>query len=145
LSLTVFAGLLAAIYWISQEVHTGFIPDADQGYAIVVAQLPDGASLERTDTVMRQATEIALETPGVTNAVAFTGFSGATFANASNQGVIFTTFEDFDARVESGLDANAIVGQLSGRMQALREAFITAIAPPAVYAVSGTAAVSNCN
>ena len=114
---------------------TGFIPDADQGYAIVVVQLPDGASLERTDDVIRQATKIALATPGITNAVAFAGFSGATFTNASNQGVIFTTFEDFEIRAQSGLDANAIVGQLFGRMQALREAFIIAIAPPAVRGV----------
>lgn len=134
-SLVVFAGLLATSYWINQKVPTGFIPDADQGYAIVVVQLPDGASLERTDAVIRQATEVALETPGVTNAVAFAGFSGATFTNASNQGVIFTTFDSFETRAESGLNAGAIVGQLFGRMQSLREAFIIAIAPPAVRGV----------
>ncbi len=135
LSFVAFAGLLGVTYWINQEVPTGFIPDADQGYAIVVVQLPDGASLERTDAVIRQATEIALETPGVTNAVAFAGFSGATFTNASNQGVIFTTFDSFENRIESGLDAGAVVGQLFGRMQSLREAFIIAIAPPAVRGV----------
>ncbi|WP_407592433.1 efflux RND transporter permease subunit [Tateyamaria armeniaca] len=135
LCLVVFAGLMGATWWISQKVPTGFIPDADQGYAIVVVQLPDGASLERTDAVMRNATEIALETPGVTNAVAFAGFSGATFTNATNQGVIFTTFESFEDRAESGLGAGAIVGQLFGRMQVLQEAFIIAIAPPAVRGV----------
>ena len=135
LSLLVFAGLLGGTYWISQKVPTGFIPEADQGYAIVVVQLPDGASLERTDAVIKEATEVALGTPGVTNAVAFAGFSGATFTNASNQGVIFTTFESFEDRQESGLNAGAIVGQLFGRMQALREAFIIAIAPPAVRGV----------
>ncbi|WP_299678756.1 multidrug efflux RND transporter permease subunit [uncultured Roseobacter sp.] len=135
LSLSVFVGLLGATYWISQKVPTGFIPEADQGYAIVVVQLPDGASLERTDAVIRQATEVALETPGVTNAVAFAGFSGATFTNATNQGVIFTTFESFDDRIESGLTSGDIIGQLFGRMQSLREAFIIAIAPPAVRGV----------
>ncbi|WP_299205350.1 multidrug efflux RND transporter permease subunit [uncultured Tateyamaria sp.] len=130
-----FAGLLGTAWWINEQVPTGFIPDADQGYAIVVVQLPEGASLDRTDTVMKQATEIALETPGVTNAVAFAGFSGATFTNASNQGVIFTTFAPFEDRLESGLDANAIVGQLFGRMQVIREAFIIAIAPPSVRGV----------
>lgn len=134
-SMIVFAGLLGSTYWISTEVPTGFIPESDQGYAIVVVQLPDGAALERTDAIIRQATEIALETPGVTNAVAFAGFSGATFTNSSNQGVIFTTFEDFEDREISGLTANAIVGQLFGRMQVLREAFIIAIAPPTVRGV----------
>lgn len=134
-ALVAFAGFLGTAWWINEQVPTGFIPDADQGYAIVVVQLPDGASLDRTDAVIKQATEIALETPGVTNAVAFAGFSGATFTNASNQGVIFTTFASFEDRLESGLDANAIVGQLFGRMQAIREAFIIAIAPPAVRGV----------
>ncbi|MEL6450074.1 MAG: multidrug efflux RND transporter permease subunit [Pseudomonadota bacterium] len=135
LCFVVFAGLLGATWWLNDRVPTGFIPDADQGYAIVVVQLPDGTSLDRTDAVIRQATEIALDTPGVTNAVAFAGFSGATFTNASNQGVIFTTFEDFETRGESGLNAGAIVGQLFGRMQQIREAFIIAIAPPAVRGV----------
>ncbi|APX10385.1 efflux RND transporter permease subunit [Tateyamaria omphalii] len=130
-----FIALLGSAWWVNEQVPTGFIPDADQGYAIVVVQLPEGASLDRTDAVMRQATEIALETPGVTNAVAFAGFSGATFTNASNQGVIFTTFAPFEERLESGLNADAIVGQIFGRMQAIREAFIIAIAPPAVSGV----------
>ncbi|WP_299777480.1 efflux RND transporter permease subunit [uncultured Roseobacter sp.] len=135
LSLAVFVGLLGATYLVNEQVPTGFIPEADQGYAIVVVQLPDGASLERTDAVMKQATEVALSTPGVTNAVAFAGFSGATFTNATNQGVIFTTFESFEDRAESGTTAGMIIGQLFGRMQSLREAFIIAIAPPAVSGV----------
>ncbi len=135
LCLVAFSGLLGATYWLNTQVPTGFIPDADQGYAIVVVQLPDGAALDRTDAIIQQATEIALETPGVTNAVGFAGFSGATFTNASNQGVIFTTFEPFEDRLESGLTAGAIVGQLFGRMQVLREAFIIAIAPPSVRGV----------
>ena len=135
LACSVFAGLLAGTWWLNSQVPTGFIPEADQGYAIVVVQLPEGASLDRTDAVIQRATEIALETPGITNAVAFAGFSGATFTNASNQGVIFTTFESFEDRLEKGLPAHAIVGQLFGRMQALREAFIIAIAPPAVRGV----------
>ncbi len=134
-SLVVFAGLLAGTIWISQKVPTGFIPQTDQGYAIVVVQLPDGASLERTDEVMRKASQIAMDTPGVANAVAFAGFSGATFTNASNQGVIFTPFDSFDDRLKNGLNAQAIVGNLFGRMQSLREAFIIAIAPPSVRGV----------
>ncbi len=134
-SLLVFVALLAGTYYMSQKVPTGFIPDADQGYAIVVVQLPDGASLERTDAIMRQASDIALSTPGVANAVAFAGFSGATFTNASNQGVIFTPFDSFEDRAISGLSSGQIVGALFGRMQSLREAFIIAIQPPSVRGV----------
>ena len=135
LTLVVYFGLLGATAWTIQTVPTGFIPDTDQGYAIVVVQLPDGASLERTDEVIKQATDIALATPGVENAVAFAGFSGATFTNASNQGVIFTTFDSFEEREHSGLSADAIVGSLFGRMQGIKEAFIIAIAPPSVRGV----------
>ncbi len=135
LMFVVFAGLLGATAFMAQRVPTGFIPDSDQGYAIVVVQLPEGAALDRTDAVMKQATEIALATPGVSAAVAFAGFSGATFTNAPNQGVIFTTFDSFEERGAAGLPAGAIVGQLFGRMQVLREAFIIAVAPPTVRGV----------
>jgi HAE1 family hydrophobic/amphiphilic exporter-1 len=131
----IFAGLLGATWWLNTQVPKGFIPQADQGYAIVVVQLPDGAALDRTDAIMREATEIALDTPGVRDAVAFAGFSGATFTNASNQGVIFTPFDSFDERLAAGLPASAIIGNLSGRMQSLREARIIAIAPPSVRGV----------
>lgn len=134
-TLAVFLTLIAATVWVGQKVPTGFIPQTDQGYAIVVVQLPDGASLERTDAVMRKASQIALETPGVINAVTFAGFSGATFTNASNQGVIFTPFDSFENRLKQGLTADVIVGDLYGRMQSLREAFIIAIAPPSVRGV----------
>jgi hydrophobic/amphiphilic exporter-1 (mainly G- bacteria), HAE1 family len=131
----VFGGLLGATWWMSQRVPTGFVPQMDQGYAIVVVQLPDSASLERTDAIIRQASDIALSVPGVTNAVAFAGFSGATFTNASNQGVIFTTFAPFDERGAEGRTADAIVGELYGSLQSLREAFVIAIPPPSVQGV----------
>ncbi len=134
-AMVVFVGLMCATYLINAQVPRGFVPEADQGYGIVVVQLPDGASLERTDAIIRQATDIALETPGVKTAVAFAGFSGATFTNASNQGVIFTAFDSFEDRSVNGRSANVIVGDLFGRMQALREAFVIAIAPPSVRGI----------
>ncbi|MEE3099268.1 MAG: multidrug efflux RND transporter permease subunit [Pseudomonadota bacterium] len=133
--LAVFAGLIGATVWMGRTVPTGFIPPMDQGYAIVVVQLPDGAALARTDAVVREASRIARGTPGVANAVAFAGFSGATFTNASNQGVIFTPFTPFEERGEQGLSAAAIIGDLYGRMQALREAFVIVVAPPPVQGV----------
>lgn len=135
LVLALFCGLLFATWQVLQSTPTGFIPESDQGYAIVVVQLPDGASLDRTDAVIRQAEKIARETPGVSDAVAFAGFSGATFTGASNQGVIFTPFDSFEDRLEADLPAHKIVGALFGRMQVLQEAFIIAIAPPSVRGV----------
>jgi HAE1 family hydrophobic/amphiphilic exporter-1 len=133
--IAVFGGLLAATAWLADRVPQGFIPVMDQGYAIVVVKLPDGASLERTDAVIQRASEIARETPGITNAVGFAGLDGATFTLATNAGVIFTTFDSYEARLESGLTANAIIGNLFGRMQAVQEAFIIAIPPPPIRGI----------
>jgi HAE1 family hydrophobic/amphiphilic exporter-1 len=136
--LAAFAGLLWGAVEITQRTPTGFIPPMDQGYAIVVVQLPEGAALDRTDAVVRRASDIVRETPGVSDAVAFAGFSGATFTNASNQAVIFAPFDPFPERIESGLPAGAIVGALFGRLQSVEEAFIIAIPPPSVRGVGNS-------
>jgi HAE1 family hydrophobic/amphiphilic exporter-1 len=133
--LAVFAVLLVATYFTLQNVPRGFIPTLDQGYAIVVIQLPDGASLNRTDSVIKQASQIIRDTPGVTDAVAFAGFSGATFTNASNAGVVFARFDSFENRLARGQNANAIIGSLYGRLQAIQEAFIIAIPPPPIRGI----------
>lgn len=130
--LCIYAGLLWGTVFVTQKVPTGFIPSQDKGYAIVVVQLPEGASLSRTDDVVKRATKIMMETPGVANAVAIGGISGATFTVAPNAAVLFAPFKSFEERIPQGLTANAIVGQMFGRMQAIQEAFIIAIPPPPV-------------
>src|SRR5215212_7463810 len=132
LVLPVYAGLVVGTIWIADTVPRGFIPTLDQGYAIVVVQLPDGASLSRTDAVVQRASRIMQETPGVQDAVAFAGFSGATFTNATNAAAIFARFRPFDERIAQGLSADAIIGQLFARLQQVQEAFIIAIPPPPV-------------
>jgi HAE1 family hydrophobic/amphiphilic exporter-1 len=136
--LVIFAGLISATVYAAMTVPRGFIPTLDQGYAIVVIQLPDGASLARTDAVVRRASKIIAETPGVTDAVAFAGFSGATFTNASNAGVVFARFDSFEHRLAEGLPAPKIIGALFGRLQDIKEAFIIAIPPPPIRGI-GTA------
>ena len=133
--LAVFAVLIYATVYMVQSVPRGFIPTLDQGYAIVVVQLPDGASLSRTDAVVKQASDIIKNTPGVVNAVAFAGFSGATFTNASNAGVIFAAFDTFEHRLAAGQSAQQIIGALFGSLQSIREAFIIALPPPPIRGV----------
>ncbi len=132
LVLPIYVGLLAGTVWIANHVPRGFIPTLDQGYAIVVVQLPDGSSLSRTDAVVQRASKLIQETPGVLDAVAFAGFSGATFTNATNSAAIFARFKPFDERVKAGDSASKIIGELFGRMQQIEEAFIIAIPPPPV-------------
>ncbi|WP_442581294.1 efflux RND transporter permease subunit [Mesorhizobium sp. ASY16-5R] len=136
--LAIFAGLIYGTYHMLQIVPRGFIPQMDQGYAIVVIQLPEGASLGRTDAVVRKASDIIRATPGVANAVAFAGFSGATFTNASNAGVVFAPFKSFEERLEHGQSAGQIIGQLFGTLQSIQEAFIIAVPPPSVRGIGNS-------
>jgi HAE1 family hydrophobic/amphiphilic exporter-1 len=136
--LAIFAGLIYATYHMLQTVPRGFIPQMDQGYAIVVIQLPEGASLGRTDAVVQKASDIIRATPGVANAVAFAGFSGATFTNASNAGVVFAPFKSFEERLEHGQSAGQIIGQLFGSLQSIQEAFIIAVPPPSVRGIGSS-------
>jgi hydrophobic/amphiphilic exporter-1 (mainly G- bacteria), HAE1 family len=132
LMLLLYAGLAGATVWIAGRVPTGFIPQLDRGYAIVVIQLPDGASLARADAVVREASQIVQATPGVKNAVAFAGFSGATFTNAPNAGVIFAGLQPFADRVAANQPASTIIPDLVKRLASIDAAFIIAIPPPPV-------------
>jgi HAE1 family hydrophobic/amphiphilic exporter-1 len=136
--LLVYAGLAGLTVYMAQRVPTGFIPQLDRGYAITVIQLPDGASLSRTDEVVRRASEIIKSTPGVINAVAFAGFNGATFTNATNAAVIFSGFRPFKDRVRDNQPGTAIIGELHQRLQQIEEAFIITLPPPAVPGIGNS-------
>jgi len=138
LALLVFVGLLGATWYMGKIVPSGFVPVMDQGYAIVVVQLPDGASLSRTDAVIKKASDIIKTIPGVDHAIAFSGFSGATFTNASNSGVVFARFKGFEERLEHGQSATDIIGQLYGSLQSIQEAFIIAVPPPAISGIGNS-------
>ncbi len=130
-ALTVFAALLALTVLVFQRVPGGFIPQQDQGYLIVAVELPKGAALERTDAVVLRASEIIRDTPGAYNAVGIAGFSGATFTNAPNAGVIFVTLRPFAER-EPGESARALAGRLWGALARIQEAQFFVIDPPPV-------------
>src|SRR5882762_1523989 len=105
LALVVYAGLIGLTGWQFVRAPTGFIPNQDQGYLITVLQLPPGASLARTDAVVRRTAQILRNTPGVAHAVQFAGFDGATFTNAPNAGAIFSPLKPFQERAAKGLSA----------------------------------------
>jgi HAE1 family hydrophobic/amphiphilic exporter-1 len=132
LMLVVYAGLIGLTYFQFARTPSGFIPPLDRAYFIAAISLPPGATLERTDQVVRKAADLLLTRPGVGHAVAFAGFDGATFTNAPNAGVIFVTLKPFEERVAAGLATAAILNDLRAQMQALREAFVLVIPPPSV-------------
>ena len=132
LMLVVYSGLIGLTYFQFNRTPSGFIPQLDRAYFIAAISLPPGASLARTDEVVRKASDMLLTRPGVAHAVAFAGFDGATFTNAPNAGVIFVPLTPFEQRVNAGLDAAGILNDLRAQMQALREAFVLVIPPPSV-------------
>lgn len=132
LALILYAGLMVATGYGFKMVPTGFIPAQDQGYLIVAAQLPDGASLARTDVVTKQIVKFARETDGVFGAVAFVGFSGATRINSANAAAVFVTLEPFEERIKKDRTADDILGELRGKMATITAAQAFVIQPPPV-------------
>lgn len=134
-ALLVYAGLLALTWLGFSKVPSGFIPAQDQGYGIVVAQLPDGASLERTDALTQEITEKILSVEGIKGTVAFAGFNGASFTNSPNSAAIFTPFESFEERLETGRDSNTIFAELRQKLGGIQDAFVFVIPPPPVRGI----------
>jgi len=131
-AMVVFALLLVATYGMFQVVPSGFVPTQDKAYLISFAQLPDGATLDRTEAVIREMSDIALKTPGVTGAVAFPGLSINGFSNSSSAGIIFVRLDDFDKRTSDDLSAFAISESLQAKFDKIEESFIAIFPPPPV-------------
>jgi hydrophobe/amphiphile efflux-1 (HAE1) family protein len=108
----VYGGLIFAAGWLFKKVPTGFIPSQDMGYFLVVIQLPDGSSFERTDAVTRQLDEIARNTPGVDHTFAIVGYSSVLQANQSNVGAAFIIPKPFAERKDPSLHVNAMMADL---------------------------------
>ena len=133
LALVVYAGLIALTGLGFSKVPPGFVPAQDKDYLVAFAQLPDGATLDRTDRVIRQMSSLALAHPGVANAVAFPGLSINGFVNSPNTGVAFVTLKPSAERARHpGMDANSIVGELNQRFGSIQDAFVAIFPPPPV-------------
>ncbi len=131
-ALVIYAFLVILTFAMFKIVPTGFIPTQDKQYLIAIAQLPDGASLERTETVIRQMSDIILKEDGVESAVAFPGLSVQGFSNSSNAGIVFCTLKPFEERKSAKLSGLNIAKAINGKFFAIKEARIFAVPPPAV-------------
>ncbi len=130
--LAVYGGLMYLTYLGFTTVPVGFIPDQDKGYLIANAQLPDGASLERTEEVIARMAKTAAEIPGVAHTIALPGYSILASTNIANVGGIFVVLEPFEERKgDPTRSAPAIMKQLRARYAAIQEG-LTAVfgAPP---------------
>jgi len=139
LMVVVYAGVILFGLNEFRKAPLGFIPQVDQGYLIIVTQLPGGASLARTDEVNRRVAEMAFQVPGITHAVNLVGFSGATFTNAPNSGTVFVALEPFEKRAKDPRKSGpALQAALLQKLSAIQEGLVLVIAPPPVRGI-GTA------
>ena len=136
--LIAFVLLLVCTWFIFRIVPGGFIPSQDKQYLIGVVQLPNAASLDRTERVVRQMSQIALATPGIEHAIGFPGLSANGFVNLDNSAVVFLPLTDFDKRTTKDLAATTLAGTLMKKFSTIGDANILVISPPPVQGLGTT-------
>ena len=137
-TMAVYLVLVGATALLFKAVPSGFVPAQDKQYLIGFAQLPDGATLDRTEDVIRRMGEIALKHPGVEHAVSFPGLSINGFTNSSNSGIVFVTLKPFDERKSAEMSGGAIAGALNQQFAGIEDAFIAMFPPPPVQGLGTT-------
>jgi multidrug efflux pump len=132
IALLVYGGLLVLGYLGFSSTPTGFVPQQDKQYLVAFAQLPDAATLDRTEDVIKRMSEIASKHPGVENTVAFPGLSINGFTNSPNSGIVFTPLKPFDERTDPSMSAGAIAAELNAQFAGIQDAYIAIFPPPPV-------------
>jgi hydrophobe/amphiphile efflux-1 (HAE1) family protein len=133
LVLVVYGGLLLLTWWGFVKSPSGFIPAQDKGYLLVNVQLPDAASVERTERVMHRIEELAHQNPGVKNTVAIAGQSILLGANAPNFGAMYIMLDDFHRRAARGLSGEIIGAQLQADFQhEIKDGLVNVLGAPPI-------------
>ncbi|CAD5110280.1 efflux RND transporter permease subunit [Zestomonas carbonaria] len=132
IALVIYGGLLGLTWMGLSTTPTGFVPQQDKQYLVAFAQLPDAATLDRTEDVIKRMSEIAAKHPGVENTVAFPGLSINGFTNSPNSGIVFTPLKPFDQRKDASMSANAIAADLNAQFADIQDAYIAIFPPPPV-------------
>ncbi|AIM21435.1 multidrug efflux RND transporter permease subunit [Serratia marcescens] len=128
----VYLLLLVAAGVMFKTVPGGFIPTQDKLYLIGGVKMPEGASLERTDAVIRKMSAIGLSVDGVTDAVAFPGLNALQFTNTPNTGTVFFALESLSTRTRTAAQINA---EINARISQIQEGFAFSIMPPPILGI----------
>jgi multidrug efflux pump len=140
--LLLYAGLLVLTGYMFKKVPTGFIPEIDQGVIFVNVELPEGASLERTEKVMNQLEDILKSTPGMAHTINRIGSSIITQATASNSGTVICIFEPFEERKKDPKKSlRGILSEIEPKLAEIREARVLAFPLPSVRGLGTTGGV----
>jgi len=140
--LALLAAVVAVSIGIGRKIPAGFVPDEDQGYAIIGVQLPDGASLQRTKAVYEKVADIVSKQPGIRTYNGIAGFSFFTRTAASYLGTGFIGLKPWEERKAPELSSSAIVGSLNAKFSAIPEARVFAVGPPSIPGISSTGGFS---
>src|ERR1700730_4929894 len=132
IALFIYGGLILLTWFGFSHTPTGFVPPQDKQYLVAYAQLPDAATLDRTEGVIKRMTSTALATPGVESVPAFPGLSINGFTNATNAGIAFTPLKSFDERRDPAQSAGAIAASLTAKYSQIEDAYIAVFPPPPV-------------
>jgi hydrophobe/amphiphile efflux-1 (HAE1) family protein len=136
IALVVYAVLAGLAYFGFQMVPSGFIPPQDQGYLICPLQMPDAASIDRTQAVMARMADIGIHTDGVQGVFTVAGLSILANANSSAAGVMFCPLEDFSKRAGNAyLSADAIAQRLRAQFSKIQDGIILVFPPPPIRGV----------
>ncbi|HEY7553829.1 MAG TPA: efflux RND transporter permease subunit [Candidatus Binatia bacterium] len=137
--LIIYGGMLALTVWGFNVTPKGFIPEQDKGYLVLNAQLPEGASLERTDKMIAQISEVARKTKGVAYSIDVPGYSILLSTNISNIGGMFVILDPFEERAGiPGLSANEIAAELRRELAVFQEARIGIFNAPPIDGLGST-------
>jgi hydrophobic/amphiphilic exporter-1 (mainly G- bacteria), HAE1 family len=126
----VFLVMLGATYWVYTRVPTGFVPDEDQGFVLIIIQAPQGASLDYTMGIEKEVEQVLNRTPEVEHAFGVGGFSFA--GSGPNKGIMFCMLKSFDERKGEAHSAAAVVGRLFGQFGEITGATVIPFLPPSV-------------
>lgn len=137
-ALILYLGLLVLTYFGFKLVPTGFIPTQDQGYLVVAAQLPDAASLQRTDAVRIKIEQALRDVAGIAHIIAINGFSVLTGSNQSNACALFVLLKPFHNRTSPEEGLNGMLAAINQKTASIQEATVTAFPPPPVQGIGAT-------
>lgn len=132
-----FGVLVAATWLVSTRIPSAFLPVEDQGYFFAVVQLPDGASLERTDALVEKVRRTLSDEPGIDTVMGISGFNFLTFANQSNAAAVFAVLKPWNER-GPGLSATDIVNNVRPKLFGMPEGLVLAFEPPSINGLGTT-------
>ncbi|HEV7632247.1 MAG TPA: efflux RND transporter permease subunit, partial [Steroidobacteraceae bacterium] len=132
IALVLYVGLLGLTALGFNHIPTGFIPGQDKLYLVSVIQLPAGATIDRTEEVVKRVAEIGLKDPGVEGALQFAGMSPNNYNTQTNSGLVFFALKPFKDRADPANAASAMAGRLNVQMASIKEAFIGVFPPPPI-------------